>query len=81
MKDIDFFEIFAGLTMLIVFSALFILIAMDMKINSESQDEYINQLEQNAYEQIEEKEVYVNKCKIYEDLLKSNGLLDECECR
>ena len=33
-------------------------------------------------EQAEEKVVYVNKCKMLEDLLKENGFtLDECECR
>lgn len=45
-----------------------------------SKSEYIKYLEQNQIEQAEEKEVYVNKCKKYEDLLKGNGLLDECEC-
>ncbi len=44
--------------------------------------EYIKELEQNQIEQAEEKEVYVNKCKMLEDLLKENGFtLDECECR
>lgn len=46
-----------------------------------SKSEYIKQLEQNQIEQAEEKEVYINKCKMYEDLLKVNGLLDECECK
>ncbi len=43
--------------------------------------EYIKELEQNNIEQAEEKEVYINRCKMYEDLLEANGLLDECECR
>lgn len=46
-----------------------------------SKSDYIKQLEQNNIEQIEEKEVYRNKCKLLEDLMKENGLLDECECR
>lgn len=52
-------------------------IAVQMENNYEEQ---IKQLEQNNIEQTEEKEVYVNKCKMYEDMLKANGLLDECEC-
>lgn len=49
-------------------------------INIQKQ-EYIEGLEQNQIEQAEEKEVYINRCKMYEDCLKSNGLFDECECR
>ena len=26
------------------------------------------------------KKVYVNKCKMYEDFMIKNGLIDECEC-
>lgn len=44
-------------------------------------EEQIDELKQNNIEQVEEKEVYVNKCKMYEDLMKANGLLDECECK
>lgn len=44
-------------------------------------EKYIKELEQNNIEQTEEKEVYVNKCKMLEDLFEANGLLDECECR
>lgn len=45
-------------------------------------EKYIKELEQNNIEQVEEKEVYVNKCKMYEDLLEGSGLVvDECECR
>lgn len=43
--------------------------------------EYMKYLQQNSIEQIEEKEVYINRCKMYEDLLEANGMLDECECR
>lgn len=49
-------------------------------INIQKQ-EYIEGLEQNQIEQAEEKEVYINRCKMYEELLEVNGLLDECECR
>ena len=42
--------------------------------------EKIKQLEQNNIEQIEEKEVYINRCKMYEDILIEAGLIDECEC-
>ena len=50
------------------------------KVNQQ-QDSCIKRLEQNNIEQIEEKEVYINRCKMYEDFLKVNGLLDECRCR
>lgn len=44
--------------------------------------EYIKYLEQNNIEQTEEKEVYINRCKTLEDLMKENGItLDKCECR
>lgn len=44
--------------------------------------EYVKYLKQNNIEQIEEKEVYRNRCKILEELMKENGItLDECECR
>ncbi len=43
--------------------------------------EQIKELEQNNIEQAEEKEVYMNRCKMYEDLLEQNGLVDYCECR
>lgn len=36
-------------------------------------------LEQSLNEQTEEKEVYINKCKMLEDMLYSN-FLDTCEC-
>ena len=42
--------------------------------------EKIKQLEQNNIEQAEEKEVYINRCKMYEDILIEAGLIDECEC-
>ena len=43
-------------------------------------EKYIKELEQNQIEQAEEKEVYRNRCKMLEDLLEVNGLLDEYEC-
>ena len=50
-------------------------------INIQKQ-EYIEGLEQNQIEQAEEKEVYINRCKMYEDLLEGSGLVvDDCECR
>ena len=44
-------------------------------------EEQIKQLRQNSYEQMEEKEVYRNRCRMLEDLINQNGLIDECECR
>ncbi len=46
-----------------------------------NKNDQIQQLEQNNIEQAEENEVYRNRCKMYEDFMKENGLLDECECR
>lgn len=44
-------------------------------------DEYIKQLEQNNAEQAEEKQVYINRCKMLEDMLEESGLVvDDCEC-
>lgn len=73
MKEIDFFEIFTGLAICILVATPLLVEIVDNSKQNESQGEYIKQLE--------EKEVYVNKCKMYEDLLKENGLFDECECR
>ena len=51
------------------------------KINNQK-NERINQLEQNNIEQAEEKEVYINRCKMLEDLLEGSGLVvDDCEYR
>ena len=66
----------------LVIIIMWIMIAVISVITEvKTNEDYIKQLEQNEIEQSEEREVYVNKCKKYEDLLKGNGLLDECECR
>lgn len=45
-------------------------------------EEQIKLLKQNNIEQNEEKEVYMNRCKMLEDLISENGLvLDNCECK
>ena len=50
------------------------------EINNEK-EEQIKQLKQNNIEQIEEKKVYRNRCKMLEDLIKGSGLVvDDCEC-
>lgn len=71
MKYIDF------LITIIILMIFVIILGIQVKDN----EEIIKQLEQNNIEQTEEKEVYRNRCKMYEDLMKENGLLDECECR
>jgi len=80
MKDIDFCEIFMGLAVCILVAMPILIEVVNNSKQDESQKEYIKQLEQNNKEQMEEKEVYRNKCKMMEDLLKANGLVDECEC-
>ena len=66
---------------LILVVMLFVVILAILNFTAEDK-EYIKQLEQNQIEQAEEKEVYRNRCKMLEDLMKENGLtLDECECR
>lgn len=80
MNDKKMYE--AAIEALITIFCLCIVAVIIVKIAGENaQKEYITQLEQNNIEQAEEKEVYINRCKMYEDLLKANGLLDECECR
>lgn len=65
------------LAIIIVFIIFVIILGVQVKGN----EFYIKQLEQNNIEQSEEKEVYINKCKMLEDLIKENGItLDECEC-
>lgn len=67
-----------------VISALWIILLIVFILNGIQNcrvgSEYVKYLEQNQIEQAEEKEVYVNKCKKYEDMMRKNGLLDECEC-
>ncbi len=44
-------------------------------------EEQIKQLRQNSYEQMEEKEVYRNRCRMLEELIEGSGLVvDDCEC-
>lgn len=62
-----------------LFVGIFTLIYAN-EINIEK-EEQIKQLKQNNIEQIEEKEVYRNRCKMLEDLFEGSGLVvDECEC-
>ncbi len=49
-------------------------------ITSIEKEEQIKQLKQNNIEQMEEKEVYRNRCRMLEDFINQNGLIDECEC-
>ena len=59
-----------------------IIFTIILGIQQDENNDYIKQLQQNQIEQAEEKEVYENKCKMYEDLMRANGItLDECECR
>ena len=45
------------------------------------QDDYIKQLEQNNFEQIEEKEYYITRTQELENILLDSGIVvDECEC-
>lgn len=81
MKNIDFFEIFMGLAICILVAMPALVEIVNNSKQNENQSKYIKELEQNQIEQAEEKEVYRNKCKMYEDMLIKAGLLDECECR
>lgn len=77
-KDIDFVEFFMGLVYVIIVIGVFIL----PTIFAYKSNEQIKQLEQNNSEQAEEKEYYINRCKMLENLLEESGLVvDECECR
>lgn len=76
MKDIDLTFAYLVSIIIVIVVGLACLVT-----DYHEQKDYIKELQQNQIEQAEEKEVYVNKCKMYEDLLKRNGLLDECECR
>ena len=67
--------IFMIIAMLIGASTL---IYANKEINQK--EEQIKQLKQNNIEQIEEKEVYINQCKMYEDFINQNGLVDNCDC-
>lgn len=78
MKKIEKIMHFVILVAWIILLIVFILNGIQ---NYRLSSEQIKQLKQNQIEQAEEKEVYINRCKMYEDCLKSNGLLDECECR
>lgn len=78
MKKIEI-ELWIYIFMLVGMFAGICTILYVNSINIQKQ-EYIEKLEQNEIEQAEEKEVYRNRCKMYEDILEVNGLLDECEC-
>lgn len=65
----------------IFYLAIVIFIMIESGKQFKEYEYQIIQLQQNQIEQAEEKEVYVNKCKMYEDILETNGLIDECECR
>lgn len=69
--------IFMIITMLIGASTL---IYANKEINQK--EEQIKQLKQNNIEQAEEKEVYINRCKMLEDLINERGLaVDNCDCK
>lgn len=78
MKKIEKIMHFVILVAWIILLIVFILNGIQ---NYRLSSEQIKQLKQNQIEQAEEKEVYINRCKMYEELLEVNGLLDECECR
>ena len=78
MKKIEKIIYFVILVAWIILLIVFILNGIQ---NYRVSSEQIKYLQQKNIEQAEEKEVYVNKCKMYEDLLEANGLLDECECK
>jgi len=76
MSDIEAAHLIAIIILIILGVVILIKDNMSFNIN-----DYIKQLEQNNIEQTEEKEVYINRCKMLEDLMKENGIiLDECEC-
>lgn len=58
-----------------------IIFTIILGIQQDENNDYIKQLKQNNTEQAEEKEVYINKCKMYEDFMIKSGIIDECECR
>jgi len=63
--------------------AIFIIIILiiSIKSNKSTQSEKVKQLEQSLSEQVQECEVYRNRCKILEDRLIEEGLVvDNCEC-
>ena len=66
----------------VCYGGFFIIVVLVMMLQIKKDREKIELLQQNNYEQIEEKEVYRNRCKMLEDLIEGSGLvIDECECR
>lgn len=44
-------------------------------------EEIIKQLKQNNIEQLEEKEVYIKRCEMLEEIIIQEGVaIDNCEC-
>lgn len=56
----------------IFYLAIVILIMLENGRQFKDYEEQIRQLEQNKIEQVEEKEVYRNRCKMMEELLEVN---------
>ena len=77
MKDIDFFELGIGLALVI----LTLVPLFTVVCGITEKDNYIKQLEQNNFEQIEEKEYYITRTQELENIIKDSGIVvDDCEC-
>ena len=77
MKDIDFFEL--GLAIAMILAALLPIFAI--MTDEKEQSDYIKQLEQNNFEQIEEKEYYRERSQELENIILDSGIVvDDCEC-
>lgn len=63
--------------------AIFLIVVVMISISQIKEERERNKvLEQSNKEQIEEKEVYVRRCKMLEDLMIENGIaVDDCDCR
>lgn len=62
--------------------AIFLIVVVMISISQIKEERERNKvLEQSNKEQIEEKEVYVRRCKMLEDLIIENGIaVDDCNC-
>lgn len=62
--------------------AIFLIVVVMISISQIKEERERNKvLEQSNKEQIEEKEVYVRRCKMLEDLMIENGIaVDDCNC-
>lgn len=65
----------------ICYAIFLIVVAMIAILQIKEERERNKVLEQSNKEQIEEKEVYVRRCKMLEDLMIENGIaVDDCNC-